>query len=451
MSTQLLLPQIASLLSCSESVPNVEITGAVIDSRNVFLGCLFVALDGEHVDGHDYVAAARKAGASAALVSKLQDDSLPQLLVADVTKAFGEIAKYWLKQCKTKVVAVTGSNGKTTVKEMIASILSQYGTVVATKGNLNNDLGVPLTIMNITPSTDFAVIEMGASHRGDIARLVEIAPPQVSVINNVAAAHLEGFGDLTGVAKAKAEIFLGLVKDGVGIVNADMDFVNEWKQVLADRKVVSFALEQPADISALDLQLDTTSSHFMVDIKGEFDYINLSLPGKHNVANALAAIAVTTAMDVPAAAIVKGLAAVSSIPHRLQLRTGLNQSQLIDDSYNANPGSYKQALATLVSFTGQHYLVLGDFGELGHDSKHIHSQMGLQAKESGVKCLFTIGAESEQASKAYGTGAQHFKTIEALKDKLKDELSSDVVCLIKGSRFMQLDKLADALAESGES
>jgi len=451
MSTQLLLPQIASLLGCSGTVPNVEITGAVIDSRKVFLGCLFVALDGEHVDGHDYIDAARKAGASAALVSKLQDDSLPQIVVADVTKAFGEIAKYWLKQCRTKVVAITGSNGKTSVKEMIASILSQYGTVVATQGNLNNDLGVPLTVMNVTPATDYAVIEMGASQRGDISRLVDIAPPQVSVINNVAAAHLEGFGDLLGVAKAKAEIFLGLVQDGVGVINADMDFVEAWKQVLADRKVISFALDKPADITALDLQLDPTSSHFMVNLKGEFDYINLSLPGKHNVANALAAIAVATALDVPATAIVKGLASISGVSHRLQLRTGIKQSQLIDDSYNANPGSYQQALATLSSFSGQYWLVLGDFGELGTDSEQLHYQMGLDARDAGVQRLWTIGKQSKQANKAYGNGAEHFNNIESLKDKLKEELSSDVVCLIKGSRFMQLDQLADSLVVEGES
>jgi len=221
--------------------------------------------------------------------------------------------------------------------------------------------------------------------------------------------------------------------------------------VLGDREVVSFALEQPADITALDLQLDAASSHFMVNLKGEFDYINLSLPGKHNVANALAAIAVTTALDVPAAAIVKGLAAMSAVPHRLQLRAGVNQSQLIDDSYNANPGSYQQALATLSSFSGQHWVVLGDFGELGGESEHLHHKMGIEARESGVQRLWTIGQQSEQAGKAYGDGAQHFTNIEALKDKLKEELSSDVVCLIKGSRFMQLDQLADALVVEGES
>ncbi len=451
MNTQLLLPQLATLLGNTASVPNVEITGAVIDSRKVFLGCLFVALNGEHVDGHDYITTARKAGASAALVSTLQDDELPQLLVADVAKALGEIAKYWLQQCDAKVIAVTGSNGKTTVKEMIASILRQCGSVVATQGNLNNDLGVPMTLMNVSPSTDYAVIEMGASRRGDISRLVDIAPPHVSVINNVAAAHLEGFGDLMGVAKAKAEIFLGLDKDGVGVINADMDFVDEWISVLDGKQVLSFALDNTADITAQDLQIDATSSHFMVELNGEFDYINLPLPGKHNVANALAAIAVVSALKVPSSAIVKGLAAMKSMPHRLQLRDGVNQSQLIDDSYNANPGSYKQALETLSSFSGNHCLVLGDFGELGAESEHLHRQMGIDAKASGVKQLWTIGTQSEEATKAYGVGAEHFNAIEELKSKLINELSSDDVCLIKGSRFMQLDKLADALTEGGES
>lgn len=451
MSTKFLLSQIAALLGCSAPVNDAEITGAVIDSRKVFLGCLFVALDGEHVDGHDYIAAARKAGASAALVSKLQDDELPQIVVSDVTKAFGKIAKYWLKQCQAKVVAITGSNGKTTLKEMVASILRQCGSVVATQGNLNNDLGVPLTIMNITPDTDYAVIEMGASQRGDISRLVEIAPPQVSIINNVASAHLEGFGDLLGVAKAKAEIYLGLVGNGVGIINADMDFVAQWEQVLEGKKSTRFALDNSADITAQNLQLDATSSHFMVELNGEFSYINLPLPGKHNVANALAAIAVSDALEIPASAIVKGLASMRSVPHRLQLRAGLNDSKLIDDSYNANPGSYKQALATLASFSGKHWLVLGDFGELGADSEQLHQQMGSDAKQAGVERLLTIGTDSKKASQAYGKSAEHFNDIDVLKETLIRDLSSDVVCLIKGSRFMQLDQLADALVADGES
>ena len=445
-----MLSQIANILGCDAPAVDIAITGTAIDSRKVTLGSLFVAIAGERVDGHDYLAAARQAGASAALVSSRQDDSLPQLVVGDVVQALGIIAKYWREQCDVKVVAITGSNGKTTVKEMVAAILRQCGSVIATQGNLNNELGVPLTLTRINSSTDYAVIEMGANHRGEISRLVEMAQPQCSLINNVAPAHLEGFGDLMGVAKAKAEIFLGLPENGVGVINTDMDFVNEWKQVLENRKVLTFALNNPAAIKANDLQIDTGSSHFMVELEGEFHYINVPLPGIHNVANALAAIALTHAMAIPASAMIKGLATMSAVPHRLQLRSGLNRSQLIDDSYNANPGSYKQALATLAAFSGEHWLVLGDFGELGSDSERIHIQMGMDAKQASVKRLWTVGVNSKKACESFGDGAKHFDDVATLESALKQEISKDVTCLIKGSRFMQLDKLADSLVEVGE-
>lgn len=451
MSLPLYLSQIAAVLGCNVPTIDVAITSTAIDSRKVLLGSLFVAIAGERVDGHDYIVAARQAGASAALVSVRQHDPLPQLVVADVVQAFGRLAKFWQQQSDAKIVAVTGSNGKTTVKEMIAAILRQCGSVIATHGNLNNDLGVPLTLTRLTASTDYAVIEMGASQRGDILRLVEMAQPQYSVINNVAPAHLQGFGDLMGVAKAKAEIFFGLMDDGVGVLNADMDFVNEWKQVLTNKKTISFALDNDADIKAKDLQLDTSSSHFMVELAGELHYFNVPLPGRHNVANALAAIAITYAMDIPAEAMVKGLATMAAVPHRLQLRKGINQSQLIDDSYNANPGSYEQALATLATFSGEHWLVLGDFGELGNDSNYLHSRMGIDARNAGVDRLWTLGVQSKNACATFGDGAQHFDDILALETMLKLTIAHDVTCLIKGSRFMQLDKLADSLAQEGKA
>ncbi|HDY85427.1 MAG TPA: UDP-N-acetylmuramoyl-tripeptide--D-alanyl-D-alanine ligase, partial [Methylophaga sp.] len=243
----------------------------------------------------------------------------------------------------------------------------------------------------------------------------------------------------------------GLTDDGVGVINADMDFVDAWKEVLANRKSLSFALDNDADITAKDLQMDTSSSHFMVELAGEFHYINVPLPGRHNVANALAAITITHAMGISAEAMVKGLASVAAVPHRLQLRKGLNQSQLIDDSYNANPGSYKQALATLATFSGQHWLVLGDFGELGADSEQLHSQMGVDAKSAGVKRLWTVGVQSKNACETFGAGAQHFDDVAALETVLKQTITQDVTCLIKGSRFMQLDKLADSLAQEDKA
>ncbi|OUR64094.1 UDP-N-acetylmuramoyl-tripeptide--D-alanyl-D-alanine ligase [Methylophaga sp. 42_25_T18] len=450
MSMHLLLSEITKVINCPLPKVDAVVTGTVIDSRKVEVGDLFIALAGEHVDGHDYLTQARLAGASAALVSQLQDDELPQLLVKDVVNAFGLIAAHWRQKCDVKVVAITGSNGKTTVKEMLASILSQTGKVLATQGNLNNELGVPLTFSRLDKNDDYAVIEMGASKMGDIASLVAIAQPDVALINNVAPAHLEGFGDIDGVAKAKSEIFAGLVSDGIGIINTDMAYVDSWKQVLADKKVISFALDNDADITAQDIQLDTGSSHFMVELAEQFHYINLPLTGRHNVANALAAISVCDALNIPASAMEKGLAAMKGVPHRLQLRAGFNHSQIVDDTYNANPTSYKQALASLQTFSGEHWLVLGDFGELGNESKQLHQKMGKDAKQAGIKRLFSIGESSHFAAQSFGEGAVHFEDMKLLQQQLQQELTHEITCLIKGSRFMQLDKLADGLADGGE-
>lgn len=446
----ILFSELATLLGGNAPARDCEISGTAIDSRKVEQNTLFVALKGEQVDGHDYLAAARQAGACAALVQQQQDDALPQLVVADVVKAFGQIATYWREQSDAKIIAITGSNGKTTVKEMVAAITAQCGSVTATQGNLNNELGVPLTLTQLNDSTDYAVIEMGANHAGEIASLVAMAKPDVALINNVAAAHLEGFGDINGVAAAKAEIYAGLAENTFAVVNNDMPFVATWQIELKGKQLITFALENEAEITAQNLQIDPDASHFMVKLDDEFHHINLPLPGRHNVANALAAISVTKALNIPAQAMVKGLSSMTSVPHRLQLRTGVNASHLLDDSYNANPGSYQKALQALTAFHSQHWLVLGDFAELGSESEAIHYQMGTDAKKAGVSRLWTVGVQSQKASNAYGIGAQHFESVSALENELKSALTNDVTCLIKGSRFMQLDKLADALAAEGE-
>jgi len=447
----IVLSDIAKLLGCDAPTRDCEITGTAIDSRKVVLDTLFIALKGEQLDGHNYLDAAKQAGACAALVSTEQDIELPQLVVTDVVKAFGEIAAYWRKQTNAKVIAITGSNGKTTVKEMVAAITKQCGSVIATQGNLNNELGVPLTLTRLDDSIDYAVIEMGANHAGEIAGLVAMTVPDVALINNIGAAHIEGFGSINGVAKAKAEIYAGLTQHAIAVVNNDMSFVDSWQVELAGKKIITFALENDADITAQNLQIDPNSSHFMVKLDDEFHHINLPLPGLHNVANALAAISVTKALNIPPTAMVKGLSSMTSVPHRLQLRAGVNESDLLDDSYNANPGSYQQALQTLTAFHSQHWLVLGDFAELGADSESVHYQMGIDAKGSGITRLWTIGVQSRNASEAYGEGAHHFDTMDELQNQLEKELTDGVTCLIKGSRFMQLDKLADALAVVGES
>lgn len=447
MSLHCSLAQITGLLVCPSVVNDqLMITGAAIDSRQIQPGNLFIALAGEQVDGHDYLAQARAAGASAALVSSLQDDELPQLLVDDVVAAFGQVAHFWRAQCPAEVVAITGSNGKTTVKEMVASILRQCGSVVATHGNLNNELGVPLTLCRLDLETDYAVIEMGANHLGEIARLTAMATPQVALINNVSDAHLEGFGSLDSIAKAKGEIFSGLMPGGTGIINAEMAFVSQWQALLANHHAVSFSVDGSADVVADDLQLMAKGSQFSVKSADTVHHVKLPLLGKHNVANALAAISIANVLNIPTSAIEKGLAAVAAAPHRLQVRAGRNGAQLLDDSYNANPGSFGQALAVLQDLMGSHWVVLGDFGELGEETVSMHVKLGEMAKASGVSRLFTLGNDSTHAGAAFGRGASHFSDQAALQRHLDTELNEEVILLIKGSRFMALDTLADALA-----
>jgi UDP-N-acetylmuramoyl-tripeptide--D-alanyl-D-alanine ligase len=292
---------------------------------------------------------------------------------------------------------------------------------------------------------------MGANHLGEIAELVKLAQPNVAMINNVGAAHIEGFGSLEGVATAKGEIFSYLPEGGVGIVNADMPYLAKWQGILGQHKMMTFGLKSDADVQATDCQSHAMASHFMMKFDDIFHYIDLPLPGTHNIANALAAMTVSKALSIPIEDMISGLASIKGVPHRLQLRLGHGNSNLIDDTYNANPDSYQQAIAALETFPGQHWLVLGDFGELGEEVEKIHSNLGDQAKASGITRLFTVGQYSRLASIAFGEGAQHFEDIAELQQQLEQALTEDVACLIKGSRFMALDKLADALAREGES
>lgn len=450
MSLPLTVTDIGKHLGCDYQGPALAVTGAAIDSRKLKKGDLFIALPGSQVDGHDFLAHAREAGAVAALVSKPVNDPLPQLLVKDAVAAFGKLATFWRQQSPAKVIAITGSNGKTTLKEMISAMLAQQHHVIATQGNLNNELGVPLTLCRLKSQHQYAVIEMGANHHGEIEKLVAMAQPQVAIINNVAAAHLEGFGSLEGVAKAKGEIYTGLAADGVAVVNADMPYQAIWQPLIGDRQTLTFGLENNADVTALDCQTTPVGSHFMVQLDGVNHFVSLPLPGRHNVANALAAMTVCHALGIEPSAMIKGLASIKAVPHRLQLRPTKQQALLIDDTYNANPGSFGQALQTLKSFPGQRWLVLGDFGELGPDSQQIHQQMGRDAKTAEVHRLLTVGIQSAEAAAQFGDNAEHFADRDSLQSYLQQNLQAGVTCLIKGSRFMQLDKLADALASGGE-
>jgi UDP-N-acetylmuramoyl-tripeptide--D-alanyl-D-alanine ligase len=294
---------------------------------------------------------------------------------------------------------------------------------------------------------EYAVIEMGASYLGDIQDLVDIVTPDVSVVNNVASAHIEGFGSIEGVAITKGAIYSGLSEHGIAIVNADMPYGHIWAPMIADRLVISFAMQNEADITTKYMQIEPLSSHFMVELDGVNHHFSLNLPGEHNVNNALAAIAICRALNIPVDVMVKGLKNMQPVAHRLQKRAGRSGATLIDDTYNANPGSYTQALKVLGQFPSCRWLVLGDFGELGEEEIAIHKAMGIEAKSAGVERLFSIGELSVNATKTFGEGAVHYTNVESLLDQLKEELKENVTCLFKGSRFMQLDKIVEQLIE----
>jgi UDP-N-acetylmuramoyl-tripeptide--D-alanyl-D-alanine ligase len=413
-------------------------------------GALFVALRGKHFDGHVFVAQAREKGAGAALLEQLVNDPLPQIKVTDSRIALGRLAAYWRQRFEHPVVAVTGSNGKTTVKEMIASILNQAGPVLATQGNLNNEIGVPLTVLGLDPTYHFAVIEMGANRSGEIGYLSRLARPQVALITNAGPAHLDGFSDLKGVARAKGEIFQGINPGGIAVLNSDDPHFTYWRALAGKLQVIDFGLTRSAEVTAHNLVTDTESSHFsLVTPMGKAE-VQLSLPGQHNVLNALAASAVAIALGLDVDRISAALATLSPIPGRLQLRHGVGGVRLLDDTYNANPASLKVALELLTKFPGEHSLVIGDFAELGEESAALHEAMGRQARAAGVNRLYTLGHLSAFAAEAFGKRALHFLEQRSLLAALQEEQRPNVTMLIKGSRCMRMEQIVAALCSRRE-
>ncbi|HAU07164.1 MAG TPA: UDP-N-acetylmuramoyl-tripeptide--D-alanyl-D-alanine ligase [Gammaproteobacteria bacterium] len=448
----LTIAEAAAALGCHYQGEDKQITGAQIDSRKIKPNQLFVAVKGQKTDGHDYLEAASQAGASVALVSTLQAFPMPQLVVDDVIDAFGRLAALWRQKCDCTVIGITGSNGKTTVKEMLATVLGLYAETVATEGNLNNHFGVPLTLFRLQPSTQYAVVEMGISQLGDMRQLVEWVQPTVALITNIGPAHIAGLGSEASIAKEKGLIFSCLTEQGVAIVNADMPYCDQWQAQLTQQTVVSFGVEKPADYGASKIQQEiSTGQQFEVAYQEGVMTVSLSLLGEHNRANALASVAVCDVLAIPQPYVIDGLALMTSPPHRLQPLAGPHNATLLDDSYNANVASYQQALKVLTALPGRHWLVLGDFGELGERAGEIHRQLGQQAKKQGVEKLLTIGQLSAGASQAFGPNGYHYSDISALLAYLQQHLVKDVICLIKASRLMQLDKLVAQLAVSEES
>ncbi|HYM41498.1 MAG TPA: UDP-N-acetylmuramoyl-tripeptide--D-alanyl-D-alanine ligase [Steroidobacteraceae bacterium] len=429
-----------------------DYSDVVTDSRTLKAGQLFIALRGPTFDGNDFVAAAAAAGAAGAVVERAQPVKLAQIVVADAQAALEQAARAWRRGFSGALVGVAGSNGKTTAKEMTAAILGEAGPCLATRGNLNNHIGVPLTLLRLTGAERFAVVEMGANRAGEVAHLVDVARPTVGLITNAGAEHLEGFGSLEGVARAEGEMVAGLEPSATAVINADDSFAPLWRSSTRAR-VVTFGVRAAADFRASGVQAAvgsegfTTSFHLTAPIGAAA--IRLRLGGGHNVANALAAAAAAASAGVALEHIVAGLAAVRAVPGRLQFRQAAGGGWLIDDSYNANPSSVRAAIEVLASLPGRRWLVLGDMAELGTFAADEHAAIGEFARRAGIERLYATGALMQRATAAYGAGAEWFADVPALTAALRAALGSsaaDVRVLIKGSRFNRLERVVEALA-----
>ena len=446
---ELLLSEIAMAVDGKLLGENLAVSSFSIDTRTLSPADLYIAIKGQNFDGHDFIGKAEIAGASALLVQTECDTRLPQIIVRDSHLALAELAGAWKKKVAVKTVAVTGSNGKTTVKEMIAAVLSVSSTVLFTKGNLNNDIGVPLTLLRLHEKDQFAVVEMGANHSGEIEYSSRYAQADVAVITNVGAAHIEGFGSIEGVAKAKGEIIAGLGPKGVAVLNKDDDFFALWQQIAKDRKVVSFGLDQTADVTAKEVQSGVENNEFVtrfvLSSAGEEIDINLALAGKHNVINALAAAACCLNLGINLAQIKQGLEKMQPVIGRLQPLVGKKGELVIDDTYNANPSSVKAALAVLVQCKGEPWFVMGALAEMGVDSVKKHKELGELVKSMNVVRLMTIGSDAESTSSAFGDGATFFETQQQLIEYLDQQLKGNEVVLVKGSRSQKMENIVAAL------
>ncbi|MCL5498362.1 UDP-N-acetylmuramoyl-tripeptide--D-alanyl-D-alanine ligase [Escherichia coli] len=443
------LSQLSGILHGELHGADATIEAVTSDTRKLTSGCLFVALKGERFDAHDFADKAKEGGAGALLVSRKLDIDLPQLVVKDTRLAFGELAAWVRQQVPARVVALTGSSGKTSVKEMTAAILSECGNTLYTAGNLNNDIGVPMTLLRLTREHQYAVIELGANHQGEIAWTVALTRPEAALVNNLAAAHLEGFGSLAGVAKAKGEIYTGLPDNGIAIMNADNNDWLNWQNIIGNRKVWRFSPNAAnSDFTATNIHVTSHGTEFTLQTPTGGIDVTLPLPGRHNIANALAATALAMAVGAPHDAVKKGLANLKAVPGRLfPVQLGENQL-LLDDSYNANVGSMTAAAHVLAEMPGYRVMVVGDMAELGDESEACHVQVGETAKAVGIDRVLSVGKLSKAISDASGVG-EHFDDKAAMIARLEALIAEKqiITILVKGSRSAAMEEVARALQE----
>lgn len=423
-----------------------EISGVSIDSRSLAEGDLFVALCGDNFDGHDYLPQVAASGAAAALVSRDVESSLPLIRVRDTQRALGYLGAFNRQLYRAPLVAITGSSGKTTAKNMVHAVLSERGRSLATEGNFNNEVGVPLTLLRLEPGVDYAVVEMGAARSGDIAWLCELGKPTVALLLNAMPAHLQGFGSVEAVAAAKGEIFDGLGAADFAIINADQAWAGQWRQRAGQATIIDFGLEQSAAVTARDVcsrGLQGTSFTALTPV-GELT-VELALPGMHNVANALAAIAVGLACELSLPEMARGLAAVRPVPGRLVTTVSPAGAAVVDDCYNANPGSVRAAIDILSGCDGRRTLMLGAMKELGPESEALHRQVGEYARGAGIEQLWGVGPELQATVAAFGVGGRLFADREALLASLAGEFGSADTVLVKGSRSAGMERVLQAL------
>lgn len=423
-----------------------SVQGVSIDSRSIHAGQLFVALRGERFDGHQFVRQAATAGAAAALVERYCDVDLPQIKVPDCKQALGCLAHHWRQRCGTALIAVTGSNGKTTVKEMIAAVLSTDSDTHKTQGNLNNDIGVPLSLLGMAPSHRFGVFELGANHSGEIDYLAGLVQPQVAVITNAAQAHLEGFGSLSAVVQAKGELLDHLADDGIAILNADDAAFLRWRERVPANRCISFGLTPAADV-----HLRQESDKNILCYQTACYPLQLPLLGLHNLRNALASCAVAIALQVPLEQALTALSQLRPVAGRNQHLVGFAGARIIDDSYNANPASFRAAIDVLASCHGHKVLVMGDMAELGPASEALHHEIGVLAQRGGIDALFGVGKYTAAAVTAFGPEAYLFSQHQELIDALHERLGSNTTVLVKGSRSAHMEQIVAQLVAENDA
>jgi len=443
------LSEAAGTLDGKLSGADVRFDGVSTDTRSIAPGELFVALRGERFDGHEFLASAKAAGAVAAIVDRRHRDpgTLPVVIVEDTKVALGALARRWRSRFAPVLIGIAGSNGKTTTKEMLAAILRQHAGdehVLATRGNLNNEIGLPLTLLKLRAAHRFCAIELGMNHKGEIAVLADIAKPTVALVTNAQREHLEFMRSVDEVAEENADLYRALPADGVAVINADDERAEVFRAAAGARRTVEFGLDKPAAVTG-GYALKQLSSDIRLRTPAGEAVATLAIPGAHNVRNALAASACAQASGIPLDAIGRGLAAFRPYTGRLEVKRTAMGTTVIDDSYNANPDSVRAAIDVLAASPGRTLLVLGDMGEVGEQGPRFHAEAGEYARARGVGALYALGELARHAADAFGTNARHFQSVDALAAAAREAAGTGATLLVKGSRFMRMERVVAAL------